>query len=58
MATTKTRGGARPGAGRKKLGHAILYARMTEEAVNKVKIMAKEEGKTVGEYLQDTLDLR
>lgn len=58
MATTNTRGGARPGAGRKKLGHAVLYARMTEEAVNKIKIMAQEENKTVGEYLQDTFNLR
>lgn len=58
MDKTKTWGGARPGAGRKKLGHAVLWARMPEEAVNKVKIMAQEEGKTVGEYLQDALDLR
>lgn len=58
MDKTKKWGGARPGSGRKKLGHVVLWARMPEEAVNKVKIMAQKEGKTVGEYLQDALDLR
>ena len=55
---TNNHGGARDGAGRKKVGDAVLYAKMPQAAVDKIKALAKAEKKTVGEYLQDALELR
>lgn len=51
-------GGARDGAGRKKVGDGILYVKMPQAAVDKIKASAKAEKKALGEYLQDALHLR
>ena len=51
-------GGARDGAGRKKVGDGVLYVKMPQAAVNKIKASAKAEKKALGEYLQDALHLR
>lgn len=53
----KTWGGKRPNAGRKKVGNAVLYCRMPQEAVDEIKTAAKEEDLAVGTYLVKRLGL-
>lgn len=53
----KTWGGKRPNAGRKKVGNAVLYCRMPQEAVDEIKTAAKEENLAVGTYLVKRLGL-
>lgn len=50
-----TWGGRRPNAGRKKIGNAVLYCRMPQSTVDKIKTAAKSEGLAVGEYLAKLL---
>lgn len=54
----KTWGGKRTNSGRKKVGDGILYVKMPQAAVDKIKASAKAEKKALGEYLQDALHLR
>lgn len=54
----KTWGGKRTNSGRKKVGDGVLYAKMPQEAVDRIKANAKAEKKALGEYLQDVLKLR
>ena len=54
----KTWGGKRTNSGRKKVGDGVLYAKMPQEAVDRIKASAKAEKKALGEYLQDALHLR
>lgn len=51
------RGGAREGAGRKRLDNAILYCRMPQQSLAKLKQRAKDHNLAVGTYLVKTLDL-
>lgn len=53
-----TWGGKRTNAGRKKVGDGVLYVKMPQAAVDKIKASAKAEKKALGEYLQDALHLR
>lgn len=57
MDSKKTWGGKRPNAGRKKVGNAVLYCRMPQEAVDEIKAAAKEENLAVGEYIIKQLGL-
>lgn len=50
-------GGKRPNAGRKKVGNAVLYCRMPQEAVNEIKTAAKEQKLAVGDFLIKQLGL-
>ena len=52
-----TWGGKRPNAGRKKVGDAVLYCRMPQKAVDKIKTSAKEQNLAVGNYLIKRLGL-
>ena len=52
-----TWGGRRPNSGRKKIGDAVLYCRMPQEAVDEIKAAAKEENLAVGNYLIKRLGL-
>lgn len=52
-----TWGGARQGSGRKKVGNAVLYAKITQEALDKLKAAAAEEGLPVGTYITKALNL-
>lgn len=51
------KGGARQGAGRKKVGDGILYCRMSEEALAELKQRAKNEKLPVGIYITNELGL-
>ena len=51
-------GGKREGAGRKKIGNAILYARMNKCAVEDLKQRAKDANLAVGTYLVRELNLK
>lgn len=51
------RGGARKGAGRKKLGKATLYAAIPHDALNELKKRAKSENMLVGDWLVKHLGL-
>ena len=53
----KHRGGARKGAGRKKLNKAVLYASVPKETLLKIKERAKKENKLVGDWLAEHLKL-
>lgn len=53
-----TWGGKRTNAGRKKVGDGVLYVKMPQAAVDKIKASARAEKKALGEYLQDALHLR
>lgn len=57
MDNKKTWGGRRPNAGRKKVGNAILYCRMPQEAVEEIKTSAQKENLPVGDYLIKRLGL-
>jgi hypothetical protein len=57
MDNKKTWGGRRPNAGRKKVGNAILYCRMPQEAVDEIKTSAQKENLAVGDYLIKQLGL-
>ena len=51
-----TRGGMRPGAGRKKKeGRAVLFCRVNEQTKAKLEQMAADEGVSVGEILERLL---
>lgn len=52
--TTKSNyGGRRAGAGRKKKeGNGVLYARMSEVAIARIKECATNEGMSVGEWIE------
>lgn len=52
-----TWGGSRQGSGRKKVGNAVLYAKIPQEALNKLKAAAAEEGLPVGTYITKALNL-
>lgn len=52
-----TWGGKRPNAGRKKVGNAVLYCRMPQEAVEEIKTSAQKENLAVGDYLIKQLGL-
>lgn len=41
----------------KKVGNAVLYCRMPQEAVNEIKTAAKEQNLAVGDYLIKQLGL-
>lgn len=51
------KGGARQGAGRKKVGDGILYCRMSESALAELKQRAKDEKLPVGIYITNELGL-
>lgn len=51
------RGGARKGAGRKKLGKATLYAAIPPNALDELKRRAKNENMLVGDWIVKHLDL-
>lgn len=51
------KGGARQGAGRKKVGDGILYCRMSESALAELKQRAKNEKLPVGIYITNELGL-
>ena len=53
----ETRGGAREGSGRKKIGDAVLYCKMPSSSLAKLKQRAKEQNQAVGTYLVNVLDL-
>lgn len=57
MENKKTWGGKRPNAGRKKVGNAVLYCRMPQEAVEEIKTSAQKENLAVGDYLIKQLGL-
>ncbi len=53
-----TWGGKRKNAGRKKIdGNAVLYCRMPQDAVDKIKASAKQQSLTVGDYIIKQLKL-
>lgn len=49
-------GGARPGAGRKKLNHSVLYARLKEEDKEFITSLADEMGVTVGDIVHELVE--
>lgn len=53
----ENRGGKRAGAGRKKLGKAILYAAMPPDSLNKLKEQAERENMLVGDWIVKCLKL-
>lgn len=57
MDRTSKRGGARKGAGRKKLNRAILYASMPRESLVELKKRASDENLLVGDWLVKHLKL-
>lgn len=50
-----THGGARKGAGRKKVGDAVLYAKLTENSLAKLKSLAKAKGVSVSAYIEQLI---
>lgn len=53
----ETRGGARKGAGRKKVGDGVLYCKMPQTAVLEIKRRASEKNMAVGNYIMNILKL-
>lgn len=51
------RGGAREGAGRKRTGYKAFNIRISEEAIARIKYLAKERGMSSGEVVMDCLKL-
>lgn len=49
-------GGARPGAGRKRLDHSVLYARLKEEDKEFITSLADEMGVTVGDIIHELIE--
>lgn len=54
---TKGRGGARPGAGRKKLNKTMLHTSIDCEFLAKLKSKADADNLTIGDWLTKNLDL-
>lgn len=52
------RGGARPNSGRKKVGDAVLYCRMSKGALETLKERANEANLPVGIYITKNLGLQ
>lgn len=50
-------GGAREGAGRKKVGDAVLYCKMPKAAVEEIKRRASEKKVAVGIFIMKELNL-
>lgn len=57
MEKKSNRGGRREGAGRKPSGNKTFSFRAKPDVVERLKALAEEEGKTVGEYLESHLPL-
>lgn len=55
--TVPKRGGARPGAGRKKLNKSVLYTSINTDTLLKLKARAKKENLNVGDWLTKHLDI-
>lgn len=56
MSGKTTRGGKREGAGRKaKAPREVLYARVAEGTVEKLRAMAEAQGCTVGEVIEQLI---
>lgn len=47
-----THGGKRDGAGRRRKNNGVLYARMSEVAITKLKEQANNAGVSVGQYIE------
>ena len=54
---TEHRGGARAGAGRKKLGNAILHTALNADYIERLRGLAQGEGLTVGAWLMKHLTI-
>lgn len=54
---TGGRGGARAGAGRKKLGNAMLHTALNAEYLARLRELAQGEGLTVGAWLMKHLTI-
>lgn len=56
-AKTSCRGGARAGAGRKKLGNAMLHTSLNSDYLARLRELAQGEGLTVGAWLMKHLTI-
>ena len=56
-AKTSGRGGARAGAGRKKLGNAMLHTALNADYLERLRGLAQGEGLTVGAWLMKHLTI-
>lgn len=54
---TEHRGGARAGAGRKKLGNAMLHTALNADYLARLRELAQWEGLTVGAWLMKHLKI-
>lgn len=54
---TEHRGGARAGAGRKKLGNAMLHTSLNADYLARLRELAQGEGLTVGAWLMKHLTI-
>ena len=54
---TGGRGGARAGAGRKKLGNAMLHTALNADYLERLRELAQGEGMTVGAWLMKHLTI-